>query len=56
MLANKNEEIEVEKDRNNRVKNIIIHGKAEEGGAADDKHLLKTSLKSSKLEPPRLTK
>ena len=56
MLANKNEEIEEEKDRNNRVKNIIIHGKTEEGGAADDKHFAENLIKELQIGAPKINK
>ena len=55
MLANKNEEIEEEKDRQNRVKNIIIHGKTEEE-AEDDKHFAENLIKELQIGAPKINK
>ena len=55
MLANKNEEIEEEKDRQARAKNIIIHGKSE-GEDTDDKHFAETLIKELQIGAPRLLK
>ena len=54
MLANKNEEIEEEKDKSSRVKNIIIHGKVEEGGTADDKHFAENLIKELQIGAPKI--
>ena len=50
MLANKNEEIEEEKDRKNRIKNIIIHGKVEESGETDDRQFAENLIKKLQIE------
>ena len=55
MLANKNEEIEEEKDRNSRAKNIIIHGKYEVG-VADDKHFAENLIKELQIGAPKIDK
>ena len=55
MLANKNEEIEEEKDRQARAKNIIIHGKSE-GEDTDDKHFAESLIKELQIGAPKITK
>ena len=55
MLANKNEEIEEEKDRQKRVKNIIIHGKVEESGATDDRKFAEDLIKELQIGAPNIS-
>ena len=55
MLANKNEEIEEEKDRQARAKNIIIHGKSE-GDDTDEKHFAETLIKELQIGAPKIIK
>ena len=56
MLANKNEEIEEEKDRKNRIKNIIIHGKVEESGETDDRQFAENLIKELQIGAPNISK
>ena len=56
MLANKNEEIEEEKDKKNRIKNIIIHGKVEESGETDDRQFAETLIKELQIGAPNISK
>ena len=55
ILANKNEEIEEEKDRQKRVKNIIIHGKVEELGATDDRKFAEDLIKELQIGAPNIS-
>ena len=56
MLANKNEELEEEKDRKNRIKNIIIHGKVEESGETDDRQFAENLIKELQIGAPNISK
>jgi hypothetical protein len=55
MLANKNQEIEEEKDRTAEQKTSIIHGKSEVG-VADDKHFAENLIKEFQIGAPKIDK
>ena len=54
MLVNKNEEIAEEMDRISRAKNIITHGKCEEG-AAIDRSFAEDLIKELQIGPPAIS-
>ena len=53
MLVNRNEEMEEERDRKSRAKNVIIHGKFEVG-KADDKFFSDNLIKELQIGAPKI--
>ena len=53
MVVNRNEEMEEERDRKSRAKNIIIHGKFEVG-KADDKFFSDNLIKELQIGAPKI--
>ena len=53
MVVNRNEEMEEERDRKSRAKNIIIHGKFEIGNA-DDKFFTDNLIKELQIGAPKI--